>query len=89
MSHIGEYSTLQNDGGNQEHDSDVEECCSFPRVFVSAANNTEAMCEHASPDPAMQVQWVHSIAPFALIAIHSFSGGDDKLCECLTVAVNK
>jgi len=58
-------------------------------VFASAANNTEAIWEHASPAPAMQLQWTHDIVPFALIAIHTLSGGDDKLCECLTVAVNK
>jgi len=47
------------------------------------------MSEHASPAPAMQVQWAHSTVPFALTATLSFNGEDEKLCECLTVAVNK
>ena len=84
MLHIWVYSTFWNDGGNQENGNDVEECYSLTWVFASTASNTEAMCEHASPAPTMQVQWAHSIVPFVLTAIHTFSGGDDKLCECLT-----
>ena len=37
----------------------------------------------------LKVQWAHTIVPFDLTATHDFSGGDDKLCERLTVAVNK
>lgn len=64
-------------------------CCVAPsHEYLLQLQIILKQCEHASPAPAMQVQWRHSIITFALTAIHSFSGGD-KLRECLTLAMNK
>ena len=41
-----------------------------------------------SPNPAMHVQWAHKIVPSDLIATYTISAVADKLCECLTLAVN-
>ena len=81
--------TFLKDGGSQEHGKDVDEHCCFLSVLASAVNKTAAMCEQASPRPAIHKQCAHITSPLCLIATHTFKGGEDSFWECFTKAVNK
>jgi len=50
---VSENLTDRNFGGSQEHGRDVELNCSLVIELASAANNTTATCEHASPRGAV------------------------------------
>ncbi len=82
----GKNCTLLNDGGSHVQGSDVEECCCFTRVLASAAKITAALCEQASPQPAMQVQCAVTTSPLDLQHIHTFKGEAESV---FTVAVKR
>ena len=84
MCAISANGTDRKDGGNQEQGSDVQGNWFFSCVFVSTANNKAAICEQASPKPAMQVQCAHKTSPCCLVATQTFNGGAVRRWECFT-----
>ena len=50
-------------------------------VLASAANSRAAMCEQASPSPAIQLQCAHTIVPTISAATHGLRGGAEGCCE--------
>ena len=73
--------------GNHAQSSDVHETLLIILVLASNVNSTAAMCEQASPSPAMQVQWAHKTVPSISAATHGLRGVLDNLWECLTLAL--
>ena len=66
---------------------DVQEVSLLNLVWASLGEQV-AMWEHASPNPAMHVQWAHIITvPLFSAATHGISGVDKNACECLTLPV--
>ena len=53
------------------------------------AKSKAAMLEHASPRPAIHVQWEQIIVPHLSAAIQGLSGVADTDCECLTLALSQ
>ena len=76
-------------GGSHEHGREVHAVLFFTRVFASTVNRRAAICEHASPKPAIQVQCAHTTIPCCSTATQGFTGVADNFFECLTRAVIK
>ena len=53
---IGAYSIDLMRGFNHAQGRDVHDVVLIMRVLASAANRRAEICEHASPNPALQVQ---------------------------------
>lgn len=51
-------------------------------------DGNQAVCEKASPMPAIHVQCAHNTSPFCLVTTHTLREGGDSLCECLTKTIN-
>ena len=81
--------TLWKVGNNRKHGRDFELNWRLVILLASAANNSVATWKHASPNPAMQLQWEHNTSPSPLMAIQILNGATDKLWECLSTAKNK
>ena len=57
-------------------------------MFALAASNSAALCEQASPVPAIHMQWADNTSPLRIVATHTLRGGVYSLCKCLVKAIN-
>ena len=89
ISEVGAYCMEVAGGLDQEHGSDVHEVSASMRLRESTAKRRAATWEHASPRPAMQVQWAQMIAPSSCAPTHGHNGGAEYDCECFTLALTR
>ena len=80
------YGTGWNDGGNQEHRREVQDMLSFSLVLISRVKRAAEMWQHASPRPAMQLQWAQITSPVSSTATQGLKGAPDNLWEWRTWA---
>ena len=74
-------------GGSHSQGLEVHDMFFICLVYASVENNKAAMWEHASPKPAIHVQWAEIMVPPFSAATHGFNGVPVTAWECLTVAV--
>jgi hypothetical protein len=53
-------------------------------VHFSRVNKSTAICEQASPRPAIQVQFPHIMIPSILTATQGLREEAESLCECFS-----
>ena len=64
--------TVRKVGGSQEYGSDIELNCRLVIELASAATITAATWEHASPNPAMHVQFPQATSPSTVMTKPNF-----------------
>ena len=69
------HTSLRLMGSSHLQRTDVQAVSLSILTAVTTAYNIAAMCEHASPAPAMQLQSAHSMVPFDLRPTHGNKGG--------------